>query len=162
MNKVLMTSAALLLSSALAGGASAPQTSQVLTGRPAVLAAALKDAGYTAELMDEDGDPLLHMMIGDLHVDLYFFGCKAGVCQRVNATSSFDPAEDEEEQDRQLNIVASWGTDYFTQAYTDEDGALYLDDAYTLAGGFTKANFTTWFKDYVADLKAFRNELAGE
>ncbi|EYB66525.1 hypothetical protein DEIPH_ctg103orf0055 [Deinococcus phoenicis] len=164
MNKLLPFAATLLLSAGLsnagAGGAAAPVTGggQVQAATPAAVAAVLREAGYqvTANPANPDEAPSLTVKAGDYELDVWFSGCKAGSCDRVTASTSWDYSDDEENLD--LDLVNEWNGDYFTQAYVYE-GSYVLDSTFTLKGGYTRAALKAWMADYLSDAGEFEAAL---
>lgn len=164
-NKVLLSAAALLLTSALgvasAGGAAAPTvggTGQVQAATPTSVAAALREAGYkvTVNPANPDEDPSLSVTAGDYDIDMWFSNCKNNVCTRVTASMYWDYSDDEDSIDNE--VANEWNSNYYTQAYVYE-GSYYLDATMIIAGGYTKTALKAWMTEYLDDVEAFEGEL---
>ncbi|MDB5045964.1 MAG: hypothetical protein JWQ08_2014 [Deinococcus sp.] len=164
-NQVLLSAAALLLTSALgvasAGGAAAPTvggTGQIQAATPSSVAAALREAGYkvTVNPANPDEDPSLSVTAGDYDIDMWFSNCKNNVCTRVTASSYWDYSDDEDSIDSE--IANEWNSNYYTQAYVYE-GSYYLDTSLILTGGYLKTALKSWMTEYLDDVEAFEGEL---
>ncbi|GGK96930.1 YbjN domain-containing protein [Deinococcus radiotolerans] len=157
-----LLAATLLLSlaaPAVAGGAAAP-SAQVQPATPAAVMAALKTAGYkvTMNPTAPDRDPSMTFTSGGHEVQVWLSGCKAGVCSRVTASTSWDYSDAE---DLDTAVLNDWNSNYYTQAYAYE-GSYYLDSTMPIRGGYTQATLKAWITEYLEDVTYFEDELPSE
>lgn len=151
MKKVMLWSAFLFVSFAFAAPA-------VYDARPDAVMAALKAEGFqpTFKPGDERAAPSITVKFQGESLYMYFAGCDDGVCRRLNVTTSFERPENAADLARKL---AAWNAEWYSQAYEDKDGFVYLDASYLLTGGFTAANFLAWLDAYKRDFDAFYDQL---
>jgi len=133
-------------------------TATVFDAKPASVVELLKGEGYKPEFKagDDKTSPSLKVKFDGESLFMYFSGCQNGVCRRLNVSTSFERPKDASGLAAKL---ARWNAEWYSQAYEDKDGTVYLDASYVLTGGFTAENFLAWLESYKGDFDKFYDGL---
>lgn len=155
MRTMMMTMAALIV------GAPAMAEDRVIDIRqPDVVAAAVREAGYKAELKtDKDGEPLITSAANGSTFTIYFYGCTKGKdCGSLQffswykADAIFTPA-----------FINEWNaTKRWIKIAIDKDGDLSMYMDVTSVGKTTYANFADAFDWYTVMDSEFSKFLAAK
>jgi hypothetical protein len=128
--------------------AGAAQAQTVTANNPEGLLAAMKSAGYEAELTtDQLGDPMIKTEISGWEVSVLFYGCDAETntgCDSVQFSTGFD-REKAMDPVRALEIARKWR---FLAVSLDEDGDPYLRWDIFTADGIPQSVFMAAFRRY--------------
>lgn len=148
---MLVTLSALCATPALAAAT-------VLDAKPESIMTVLKGEGFKPEFKPGDAktNPSILVKISGNTFYFYFTGCKDGVCKRVNTSNGFEKPE---KADGLAEKLAKWNAEWYSQAYQEQNGTVYLDGSYVLTGGFTADNFLAWLDSYSDDYDAFYKNL---
>lgn len=160
MRRLLFTTAAalLVLSPARAQTPAAP--AGVLAPSPEALREVLVAEGYRPEVQpstDPKETGLKFKVSGDT-LYLTFKGCVAGRCEMVSLDNGFERPKTKDARAVSA-LISAWNAKWYTQAYEDQEGVLYLSSSYVLTGGYTRANVLAWLAVYLEDYDRFGEEL---
>lgn len=153
---MFMTTALLAFSPAQAQTGPAPTT--VLPSTPEALREVLSAEGYRPEVQtstDQKESSLKFKVSGET-LYLTFKGCAADGCQMVSLDNGFERPKD---GSKVAAMLSAWNATWYTQAYEDKEGYVYLSSSYVLTGGYTKANVLAWLGVYLEDYEKFSHEL---
>ncbi|WP_170130898.1 YbjN domain-containing protein [Deinococcus yavapaiensis] len=130
----------------------------VYEAKPESIMTILKAEGYKPEYKagDEKTKPSITVKLAGDNYYFYFTGCKNGVCQRINADNGFEKPD---KADGLAEKLAKWNAEWYSQAYQEKDGTIYLDSSYIITGGFTAENFLAWLDSYTNDFDEFYKNL---
>jgi hypothetical protein len=104
--------------------------------KPDDLAGILKDAGYRAEMVHENGRYRIRTGMGGRRVTLYLYCDDSGNCQSVTWELSFSASPD-----FTVTLCNKWNRDRrYAKAYIDTDGGIVVQYDVAFAGGVTKEN----------------------
>ncbi|WP_264778271.1 YbjN domain-containing protein [Deinococcus aetherius] len=154
----MKTLLALIALSAAATSLAAPTTPTILDAKPSAIVDLLKNEGYKPEFKpgDDKTSPSITVKSEGNSFYLYFTGCKDGVCKRLSTTNGFERPS---KADDLAAKITAWNAKWYSQAYEEKDGSVYLDASYVLTGGFTAANFLAWFDAYKTEYDEFTNTI---
>lgn len=146
----------------VAGGGGPPPAASVYTkATPSTVLQLVKGAGYSASLDSGGDDPIISITRrGNLpDLNLVLLKCGSGGCQRGFLYTDYAPKELDVQPTG--SDMSAWNIDNYTQAYInpDDERSVTLNDLYYFVGGFTKANFTRWLKDFSSDADDFDTML---
>lgn len=107
---------------------------------PGKIAATLQEAGYKAELtQDDQGDPKIKSSAGGANYSIYFYGCANNKhCQSIQFSAGFDLTNG-----TTLEVVNDWNTKKrYGKVYLDADKDPYIEMDVNLAyGGVSRKGF---------------------
>jgi hypothetical protein len=136
---------AAMLAASFSGAA---QAQSVTAGNPKALAAAMKSAGYEAELTtDSVGDPMIETELNGWEVQVLFYGCDEEThkgCDSVQFSTGFD-RKSPMDPVRAIEISRQWR---FLAVSLDEEGDPYLRWDVLTADGIPQSVFMTAFRRY--------------
>ncbi len=145
-----------LMALALVGAT--PAVAQTVSGaRPDSVAAALREAGYRAELTkDDSGDPLIKSSASGASFLLLFYNCKENKdCSTVQFFAGF------KKSGVTLQQLNDWNTQYrFGRAYLTKEGSARIEmDVDLDKGGMSSALFIANVKTWEALLADFQKAI---
>lgn len=156
MRRLLLTTATLFTLSLAHAQTPAP----ILAPTPDVLREVLSAEGYRPEVQasTDPKEPSLKFKVSGDTLYLTFKGCAAGGCEMVSLDNGFERPK-EKDAGKVAALIGAWNAKWYTQAYEDKEGYLYLSSSYVLTGGYTRANVLAWLDVYLKDYERFGQEL---
>lgn len=158
MKRLMFTAAALLALSVAQAQIQAPAA--LLAPTPEALREVLGAEGYRPETDTpaDQKEPSLKFKVSGDTLYLTFKGCAEGKCKMVSLDNGFERPSTKD-AGKVAALLSAWNAKWYTQAYEDKDGDLYLASTYVLTGGYTRANILAWLDVYLEDYERFGKEL---
>ena len=147
---------AFLLACAGGFGLSAPAAAQVTAQDPGSVVSAMQEAGYRAQLTNDDvGDPMILSGASGLDFRVFFYNCTDNAdCRTIQFYSGYsDPSNGS------LQAINTWNTENrFGRAYLGEDGIARIEmDVDLDDGGMSQALFADNIEYWVAVMSKFED-----
>ncbi len=149
----------LALSVVLFVGAALQAAAQnIIAENPTQMADALRNFGYRAELLKDDGgDPKISSSTGGANFSIFFYGCTNGQnCDAISFSAAFDL-----DTGSTLELMNTWNQKKrYTKAYLDDEIDPIIEmDVFLGSGGVSIDNFRIWVDTWERALGDFKQHI---